>query len=124
MKVSFIQDGNVTAGEDVIVSQSIMHSNIRAGRDVICNGSKGLIVGGIVQSGERVVARTIGNTMSTATVIEVGVVPELRNEINELRQELRQLLENEDKTSKALYLLNQLATNGQLLRIKWRFASN
>jgi uncharacterized protein (DUF342 family) len=114
VKVSFIQDGNVTAGEDVIVSQSIMHSNIRAGRDVLCNGSKGLIVGGIVQAGERVLARTIGNTMSTATSIEVGVVPELRNEINELRQELRQLLENEDKTSKALYLLNQLATGGQL----------
>jgi hypothetical protein len=52
--------------------------------------------------------------MSTATAIEVGVVPELRNEINELRQELRQLLENEDKTNKALYLLNQLANNGQL----------
>ncbi|WNS44814.1 FapA family protein [Paenibacillus sp. MMS20-IR301] len=114
VKVSFIQDGNVVAGEDVIVSQSIMHSNIRAGRDVLCNGSKGLIVGGTVQAGERVVARTIGNTMSTATAIEVGVVPELRNEINELRQELRQLLENEDKTNKALYLLNQLANNGQL----------
>lgn len=114
VKVSFIQDGNVVAGEDVIVSQSIMHSNIRAGRDVLCNGSKGLIVGGTVQAGERVVARTIGNTMSTATAIEVGVVPELRNEISELRQELRQLLENEDKTNKALYLLNQLATNGQL----------
>ncbi|AIQ53305.1 DUF342 domain-containing protein [Paenibacillus sp. FSL R7-0331] len=114
VKVSFIQDGNVLAAEDVIVSQSIMHSNIRAGRDVLCNGTKGLIVGGIVQAGERVVARTIGNTMSTATAIEVGVVPELRNEINELRQELRQLLENEDKTNKALYLLNQLANNGQL----------
>ena len=114
VKVSFIQDGNVVAGEDVIVSQSIMHSNIRAGRDVLCNGTKGLIVGGIVQAGEKVVARTIGNSMSTATAIEVGVVPELRNEINELRQELRQLLENEDKTNKALYLLNQLANNGQL----------
>ncbi|KWX75608.1 DUF342 domain-containing protein [Paenibacillus jilunlii] len=114
VKVSFIQDGNVVAGEDVIVSQSVMHSNIRAGRDVLCNGAKGLIVGGIVQAGERVVARTIGNTMSTATAIEVGVVPELRNEINELRQELRHLLENEDKTNKALYLLNQLANNGQL----------
>ncbi|AIQ47836.1 polymerase [Paenibacillus sp. FSL R7-0273] len=114
VKVSFIQDGNVLAAEDVIVSQSIMHSNIRAGRDVLCNGTKGLIVGGIVQAGERVVARTIGNTMSTATAIEVGVVPELRNEINELRQELRQLLENDDKTNKALYLLNQLANNGQL----------
>ncbi|ETT73916.1 hypothetical protein C173_10765 [Paenibacillus sp. FSL R7-277] len=114
VKVSFIQDGNVVAGEDVIVSQSIMHSSIRAGRDVLCNGAKGLIVGGIVQAGEHVIARTIGNTMSTATAIEVGVVPELRNEINELRQELRQLLENEDKTNKALYLLNQLANNGQL----------
>ncbi|MEK3793036.1 FapA family protein [Paenibacillus sp. FSL R7-0204] len=114
VKVSFIQDGNVVAGEDIIVSQSIMHSSIRAGHDVLCNGAKGLIVGGIVQAGERVIARTIGNTMSTATAIEVGVVPELRNEINELRQELRQLLENEDKTNKALYLLNQLANNGQL----------
>ncbi|WP_150267710.1 DUF342 domain-containing protein [Paenibacillus tepidiphilus] len=114
VKVSFIQDGNVVAGEDVIVSQSIMHSSVRAGRDVICNGTKGLIVGGTVQAGERVVARTIGNTMSTATAIEVGVVPELRNEMNELRQELRQLLENEDKTNKALYLLNQLAGSGQL----------
>ncbi|ETT53691.1 MULTISPECIES: FapA family protein [unclassified Paenibacillus] len=114
VKVSFIQDGNVVAGEDIVVSQSIMHSSIRAGHDVLCNGAKGLIVGGIVQAGERVIARTIGNTMSTATAIEVGVVPELRNEINELRQELRQLLENEDKTNKALYLLNQLANNGQL----------
>lgn len=81
---------------------------------MLCNGSKGLIVGGVVQAYERVVARTIGNTMSTATAIEVGVVPELRNEINDLRHELRQLLENEDKTNKALYLLNQLANNGQL----------
>lgn len=114
VKVSFIQDGNVTAGEDIIVAQSIMHSNIRATRDVLCNGAKGLIVGGVVQAGEKVVARTIGNTMSTATAIEVGVVPELRNEINDLRLELRHLLDNEDKTNKALYLLNQLANNGQL----------
>jgi uncharacterized protein len=114
VKVSFIQEGNVMAGQDVIVSQSIMHSNIRAGRDVICSGTKGLIVGGVIQAGEKVSARTIGNTMSTATSIEVGVLPELRNEMNELRNQLRLLMENADKTNKALYLLNQLATNGQL----------
>jgi len=114
VKVSFIQEGNVVAGEDVIVSQSIMHSNIRAGNDVLCNGTKGLIVGGTIQAGDKVVARTIGNSMSTSTAIEVGVLPELRNEINDLRHQLRILLENEDKTTKALYLLNQLATHGQL----------
>ncbi|BCG59660.1 DUF342 domain-containing protein [Paenibacillus sp. URB8-2] len=124
VKVSFIQDGNITASEDVIVSQSIMHSNVRAGRNVLCNGTKGLIVGGTVQAGEKVVARTIGNTMSTATVIEVGVLPELRNELNELRQQLRQFMETGDKTTKALHLLDQLAISGTLspdkvaLRIK------
>lgn len=114
VKSSFIQDGNVIAGANVIVSQSIMHSNIRAGRNIECNGTKGLVVGGVLQAGEMVVARTVGNSMSTATVIEVGVLPDLRNELAELRAQLKQLIESVDKTDKALYLLNQLASTGQL----------
>jgi len=114
VKSSFIQDGNVFAGNDVIVSQSIMHSTIRAGKNVICAGTKGLIVGGLIQAGERVAARTIGNTTSTGTVIEVGVLPELRNELLELRGQLRALIEGLDKTDKALSLLDQLASSGQL----------
>ncbi len=114
VKSSFIQEGNVEAGEDVIVSQSILHSAIRGGRNVNCYGSKGLIVGGIIQAGEKVKARTIGNTTSMATVIEVGVRPELRNELNDIRGKLRELLDNSDKTDKALVLLDQLAAAGQL----------
>jgi uncharacterized protein (DUF342 family) len=114
VKSSFIQDSNVTAGEDVVVTQSIMHSHVRAGRSVLCSGAKGLIVGGAIQAGERVAARTIGNTMSTATSIEVGVRPELRAELLELRQELKALSENLDKTEKALTLLDQLAAAGQI----------
>ncbi|WP_054958250.1 DUF342 domain-containing protein [Paenibacillus dakarensis] len=114
VKSSFVQDGNVMAGADITVNQSIMHSNIRAGQNVVCNGTKGLIVGGTVQAGEKVIARTVGNTMSTATVIEVGVLPELRNEITELRVQQKQIVESMDKTDKALYLLNQLAAAGQL----------
>lgn len=114
VKGSFIQDANVIAGEDVIATQSIMHSNIRAGRDVICNGSKGLIVGGTIQAGERVVARIIGNPMSTTTSIEVGVVPELRNELQVLRQQIKDIMVNMDKTDKALTLLDQLASMGRL----------
>lgn len=114
VKCSFIQDGNVSAADDVIVSQSIMHSQVRAGRNVICSGVKGLIVGGSVQAGDRVVARTIGNTMSTATVIEVGVRPELRSELLEKRSQIKALNDNLDKTEKALVLLDQLAAAGQL----------
>jgi uncharacterized protein (DUF342 family) len=88
VKTAFIQDGTVIAGEDVLVSQSIMHSTIRSGRDVICQGVKGLIVGGMVQAGEKVVARTIGN--------------------------LRIHVETLDKTDKALNLLDQMAAAGLL----------
>ncbi|GGG12196.1 DUF342 domain-containing protein [Paenibacillus abyssi] len=114
IKSSFIQEGNVFAAEDIIVSQSIMHSNVRAGHNVLCAGAKGLLVGGTVQAGEKVSARTIGNTMSTATTIEVGVKPELRAQLNELRSHLKTLTENLDKTEKALVLLDQLAAAGQL----------
>lgn len=114
VKSSFIQDATVEAAEDIHVSLSIMHSSIRAGRSVNCKGSKGLIVGGIIQAGERVTTRTIGNSMATNTIIEVGVLPELRNEMIQLRGNLKVHLENMDKTDKALTLLDQLAAVGQL----------
>ncbi|WP_159884456.1 DUF342 domain-containing protein [Paenibacillus puerhi] len=114
IKCSFIQDATVEAGEEVFANQSIMHSQIRAGKYVICKGTKGLIVGGQIQAGECVVGRTVGNAMSTVTVIEVGVLPELRNELQQLRTNLRALNENYDKTDKALALLDQLAAVGHL----------
>lgn len=127
VKCSFIQEGNVYAGEDVFVSQSIMHSNVRAGHSVKCAGAKGLIVGGLIQAGERVTARMIGNSMSTATVIEVGVRPELRQELNDLRVTMRQLVENIDKSDKALTMLDQLASVGQLspdkLSLRMKFSA-
>lgn len=114
VKSSFIQDGTVEAGEDIVVTQSIMHSTIRAGKNVLCQGTKGLIVGGTIQAGEKVVARTVGNSMSTVTAIEVGVLPELRNELIHLRTQMRTQMENLDKTDKALSLLDQMAAAGQL----------
>jgi len=124
IKLSFVQDGRLIAGDTITVTQSIMHSQLKAGKSVVCTGAKGLIVGGTIQAGERVTARTIGNSMSTATTIEVGVRPEMRGELQELRTSLRQLIDSLDKTEKALGLLDQLALSGQLsedkmaLRIK------
>lgn len=60
------------------------------------------------------IARTVGNTMSTVTNIEVGVLPELRNELVELRNQLKSLTENMEKTGKGLSMLDQLAALGQL----------
>jgi uncharacterized protein (DUF342 family) len=114
VKSSFVQDGRVEAGEDVIISQSIMHSSIRAGKNVVCKSAKGLIVGGTIQAGERVEARTVGNSLATFTSIEVGIPPERRNELLALRAQLKTTAENDKKTAQALTLLDQMAANGQL----------
>lgn len=114
VKSSFIQDANIAAGQDIIVSQSIMHSTVRAGKTVQCDSSKGLIVGGLIQAGEGVTARTIGNSMSTNTVIEVGINPSMREEQLLLRQQMKEHTENLDRTEKALVILDQMAATGKL----------
>jgi uncharacterized protein (DUF342 family) len=123
IKCSFIQEGNLAAGEDVVVNQSIMHSQVRAGRSVICGGAKGLIVGGLIQAGEKIEARIIGNTMSTPTVLEAGFAPELRNEWTLLRQSVRTISENCEKSDKALLLLDNMAAAGTLTKEKQELRS-
>jgi len=114
VKCSFILDGNVEAGENVVVGQSIMHSNVRASKSVICAGAKGLIVGGSVQAGESIVARTVGNMTHTPTSLEVGVLPKERNELAELSKELKAIKDNLTKTESALKILEPLAKANQL----------
>lgn len=115
VQTSFIQNANVTAGNQVIVSQSIMFSTVRAGKQILCNGAKGIIIGGLLQAGEKICARVYGNSSSTPTVLEVGVKPELRNELASIQKELHHAYENLRKTDQGLAVINQiLQVNGDL----------
>jgi len=115
IRTSFIQNAHVTAGNRVIVSQSIMFSNVRAGKQIICKGAKGIIIGGVLQAGEKIAARVFGNTSATPTVLEVGVKPELRQELTQIQKELHAVYENLRKTDQGLSVLNQiLHTSGEL----------
>lgn len=125
IKTAFIQNANVTAGSQVLVSQSIMFSNIRAGKNIICNGPKGIIIGGVVQAGEKIAARVIGNSSATPTILEVGVKPELRTELAEVTKELQNTYENLRKTDQGLNVLNQvlqatgdLPTDKKIMQVK------
>ncbi|WP_162142459.1 DUF342 domain-containing protein [Aneurinibacillus terranovensis] len=126
LKTAFIQEGIASAEQDVIVSQTIMRSDVRAGRDIICKATKGLIVGGSVQAGERVIAKIVGNSSNTMTTIEVGVKPQLREEQEKLRNEIRESKKEIEKAEISLAYLDQmLAQLGKLpadkqnLRIKF-----
>ncbi|WP_146808946.1 MULTISPECIES: DUF342 domain-containing protein [Aneurinibacillus] len=114
VKAGFIQNATVKAENDIIVSQTIMHSNVSAGRDVICKATKGLIVGGTVQAGEKVVAKIIGNMTNTPTNIEVGANPRLREELQALKKEIKEYTESIKKSDQGLRFLDQLALQGKL----------
>ncbi|WP_126426423.1 FapA family protein [Brevibacillus marinus] len=105
---SYIQNGNVYAGRDVIVYHSIMFSQVRAGKSVTCTRTKGIIIGGTIQAGEKITARVIGNQSSTPTVLEVGAKPELRNELKQVNQQMQANYENLRKTKQALSVLDQI----------------
>lgn len=106
----YINQGNVRAKNDIIVTQSIMHSSITAGRNVICSQGKGVIVGGTIQAGEGIIANVIGNLMHTPTIVEVGVLPELANEYRQIKVDLDLIFHELEKTEKGLRLLDQWAT--------------
>jgi uncharacterized protein (DUF342 family) len=97
---SFIQDANVTAGTNVIVLQSILHSDVYAPHEIVCSGKKGLIVGGTLLAGHKIECRTLGNMMAQETHVEVGVQKELWDELRQLRERLRYLIayKPKDKT--------------------------
>ncbi|WP_373688771.1 DUF342 domain-containing protein [Brevibacillus daliensis] len=105
---SYIQNGNVTAGNSVQVKQSIMFSRVRANKQVICQGTKGIIIGGVTQAGEKIVARTIGNFNSTPTTLEVGARPQSRQELDSLKLKLPVLHDNLLKTKQGLQVLAQI----------------
>jgi uncharacterized protein (DUF342 family) len=115
VNTSFVVNGRVHAQGNVIVSQSIMHSEIIAGESIECGGAKGLIVGGVLQAGKSLKCRTIGNSMTTTTTIEVGSNPKLSNRKKAIQAELKDLVGTLTKTEQALQVLDQLTRQlGQL----------
>lgn len=82
----FIENARVESGMDVIAGDGIMHSKVTASNCVTVTG-KGVIVGGSVRAGEEISCRIAGSHLATATELEAGTKPSLRNEYSRLLKE-------------------------------------
>lgn len=111
----FIENAYVEAKGDVRASEAIMHSYVRGKNIYVTQGKRGLLVGGRTVAEEEVHAKTIGSSLATSTTIEVGFAPELRDRIEELREETKKINENMEKTKKAINILEKMkAAQGKL----------
>jgi len=113
--VRYIENGIAISKENLIVSEAIMHSTVKANKKLsVCGGKRGLIVGGHISAREDITAKNIGSPMGTTTILEVGVIPELVDEYKTLCTELKRQQENFEKNVKILNTFQQFLAEGKL----------
>ncbi|MDD2211451.1 MAG: FapA family protein [Clostridia bacterium] len=110
--VRYIENGSAFSKENVIVSEAIMHSIVKAEKKLSVSGKKGLIVGGDISAGEEISAKNIGSPMGTNTILQVGLTPVLIDEYKELCNHLKHYRENQEKSLKILNTLQKMQTTG------------
>lgn len=110
INAQFIERATIISGFDVI-ADSIIHSNIEAGRSIIVTGKRGNIMGGNIKVTSELTARSIGSVMNTITEIEVGIVPQKRKRYSFLKKEIEKLKEEIIKLDKLEQYLSRKPAN-------------
>jgi len=114
----YVENAVVEAGGDVLVSDAIMHSRVSAGGKVAVTGNRGLIVGGTVRADQEVSAAVIGANLATATEVEVGANPALRDELRSTQAALVQTEQSLERATSATRMLKELEQRGEPLPVE------
>lgn len=88
--IKFIEAAVVKSG-GYIETESIIQSRVSAHTEITVDGKKGFIMGGMVRACNKISAKTIGSTMGTVTVVEVGSEPEKMERFVELQKESKEI---------------------------------
>ena len=105
----FIENAQIMAGENVIVTTSIINSDVTAEKRIVCSGQKhAAIIGGRYRACEEINAKSIGSpTGGAETILEVGSDPKSKAKIDELDIKLKALQKQIDELDKNIYTLNE-----------------
>ncbi len=86
----FIESAHVEA-DGFVQTESILHSSVSAKGEVIVQGKKGFVTGGVVTSQTGLTAVSVGSPMGSATRIEVGIDPTMRERQQSLLEEVEEM---------------------------------
>ena len=110
---SFIQNASANAGEFVIVGAGIVNSDVTAQKKVLCRGRRARIVGAKVRAGQEINALMLGSPAGVETILQVGLDPKNKAELDKLREEHDEL----SKEKQSLYT-NIISIKRQLVKKK------
>lgn len=95
IEATYINQAEVTAGCDIRVRKSIMHSICLAEGNILCK--QGVIIGGSASSGQRIEVKDLGNVANSKTELAFGINKQKMDRVYTLRKEQNQLAENKQK---------------------------
>lgn len=113
LSTKFIENSIVKAGMN-ITAEAIMHSDISSNSNILVLGRKGLVVGGVCRAKSEIRARTIGSTMATTTILEVGLDPNIKHRFDQANNKLKSTKENLERIDQSLKVLEVLKRSNKL----------
>ena len=116
IEAKFVENAFLKAGEVVEIEKAILHSQVRAGKEVRVKSKKGIIVGGEIMAGSLVESGVIGSEKGTKTVIKVGIPPDMLDRIKYIYERLEIIEKNLPGLEKILLTLKR---EKQLLKDKF-----
>ncbi|RFA37733.1 hypothetical protein CAI16_01125 [Virgibacillus dokdonensis] len=87
--VGYVNQGNIIAGKDLFVENSIFHSQCKVRERVICH--RGNIIGGTLSVGKRIEAKDVGNRVGVKTEVMFGLDQKTEKEKRDLLDEKQKL---------------------------------
>ncbi len=103
----FIENSIIKTGQN-ITAEAIMHSDVSSRSNILVIGKKGLIVGGTCRAKYEIRAKTVGSSMATTTILEVGVDPEVKSKFLELEKKINNSTNNLEKIDQSIKVLEIL----------------
>lgn len=107
----FVENAKVTADQDILISDVVLHSQLSAGKKVKVEGKRGQIVGGVISAGDEILVKSAGSSSATPTELQAGVNPKLREAYLAMRKDLKAAETSLDQLQKGLFTLRSIDKN-------------
>ena len=111
----FVERANVKAEGYVVVTETILHSNIYSKKKIICAGGKrSQIAGGKITAFYEINAKYLGAEAYTETVVEAGIDIDAESKIEEMHKRKDELQKEWPDVNTQLNTLTSLLSSGPL----------
>lgn len=111
----FIERANLNVGNDAIITEVLLHSNVDCKGSIICTGGKrSQVAGGTVRALREINAKFLGAEAYTETTLEVGIDPEIEDKLLEANKRREEINKQMPEITKQLNNLSMMMATGPL----------